>query len=126
MQTQDKLLTYGFAIFSLITSFLFVFYAVIVNSSPNASEWLKTFAYVVGGYGLFNIYIISWAWRSGITWAPKANMVIGICFFGVFAMETFRDGVQDLTTEVFSVMGLAALLLVNWYAVKKIVARKNS
>lgn len=126
MQTQDKLLTYGFAIFSLITSFLFIFYAVIVNSSPNVSEWLKTFAYVVGGYGLFNIYILSWAWRSGIAWAPKANMVIGTCFFGVFAMETFRDGVQDLTTELFSVMGLAAVLLVNWYSVKKIVTRKDN
>lgn len=124
--TQDKLLTYGFALFSFITSFLFVFYAVIVNSSPDASEWLKTFAYVVGGYGLFNIYILSWAWRRGIAWAPKANMVIGICFFGVFAMETFRDGIQDLSTEIFSIIALTAILLVNWYSVKKIVSRNDN
>lgn len=123
--TQEKLLTYGFAFFSLITSFLFVFYAVTVNFSPDASEWLKTFAYVVGGYGLFNIYLLSWAWRSRIAWAPKVNMVIGICFFGVFAMETFRDGVQDLAAESSTVIGLAAVLLINWYTIKMIISRKG-
>lgn len=122
---QEKLLVYGFALFSLITSFLFVFYAVNVNFSPDASEWLKTFAYVVGGYGLFNIYILSWAWRSRTSWTPKANMVIAACLFGVFAMETLRDGVQNLTGESGTIVGLAAVLLINWYAVKKIINRPD-
>ena len=61
MKTQEKILLYGFAIFSVITSFLFVFYAVTINFSAESSAWLKTFSYVAGGYGLFNVYILSWA-----------------------------------------------------------------
>jgi hypothetical protein len=125
MQILEKLPVYGFALFSLITSFLFVFYAVNVHFSPDASEWLKTFSYVVGGYGLFNLYILSWAWRSRVGWAPKANLVIAACLFGVFSMETVRDGIHDLASESGTIVGLAAVLLINWYAVKKLVSRQD-
>ena len=123
MQTPQKIIVYGFALFSLITSFLFIFYAVNINFSADASSWLKSFAYVIGGYGLFNLYILSWAWRSHISWAPKANMVIAACLFGVFTMDTFRDGIQNLPIEGGSVLGLAAVLLINWFAVKKVISR---
>lgn len=122
MQAQDKLLTYGFAVFSFITSFLFVFYAVNVNFSTS-SQWLKTFAYVVGGYGLFNIYILSWAWRSQTALAIRANMVIAACFWGVFTMDTVRDGFDNWSVEIGSIIGLAAILSINWLAVKKLCKR---
>ena len=125
MKTQDKLLLYGFAIFSAITSFLFVFYAVTVNFSSDASQWLKTFSYVAGGYGLFNIYILSWAWRSQVTWTIKANTVIAACFFGVFVMDTIRDGFSGGMTTVGTLLGLAAVLGINWFAVKKSCQRDN-
>ena len=119
MKTQEKLLLYGFAIFSVISSFLFVFYAVTVNFSSEASQWLKTFSYVAGGYGLFNIYILSWAWRSQVIWTIKANTVIAACFFGVFIMDTIRDGFSGGMTTIGSILGLAAVLGINWFAVKK-------
>lgn len=125
MKTQEKLLLYGFAIFSAITSFLFVFYAVTVNFSSDASQWLKTFSYVAGGYGLFNIYILSWAWRSQVTWTIKANTVIAACFFGVFVMDTIRDGFSGGMTTVGTLLGLAAVLGINWFAVKKSCQRDN-
>ncbi len=126
MQKQEKILIYAFALFSLITSFLFVFYAVNVNLSPAASRWLKTFAYVVGGYGLFNIYILSWAWRSYSSWAPTANLVIAACFFGVFALDTLKDGIGNRTVEGGSLLALAAVLLINWYTIKKLTLRERS
>lgn len=125
MKTQEKLLLYGFAIFSAITSFLFVFYAVTVNFSSDASQWLKTFSYVAGGYGLFNIYILSWAWRSQVAWTIKANTVIAACFFGVFVMDTIRDGFSGGMTTVGTLLGLAAVLGINWFAVKKSCQRDN-
>lgn len=126
MKTQEKLLLYGFAIFSVITSFLFVFYAVTVNFSSDASQWLKTFSYVAGGYGLFNIYVLSWAWRSQADLAPKVDMVIAACFFGIFVMDTIRDGFSGGMTAIGSVLGLALVLLINWFAVKKSCQRDNS
>ena len=126
MKTQEKILLYGFAIFSVITSFLFVFYAVTINFGSDASPWLKTFSYVAGGYGLFNIYILSWAWRSQVTWTIKANTVIAACFFGVFIMDTIREGFSGGMTTVGSVLGLGFILLINWFAVKKSCQRENS
>ena len=126
MKTQEKFLLYGFAIFSVITSFLFVFYAVTVNFSSDASQWLKTFSYVAGGYGLFNIYVLSWAWRSQAELAPKVDMVIAACFFGIFIMDTIRDGFSGGMTTIGSVLGLALVLLINWFAVKKSCQRDSS
>ncbi|PLY03966.1 MAG: hypothetical protein C0622_03740 [Desulfuromonas sp.] len=121
---QEKLLTYGFALFSAVTSFIFVFYAV--NTSLGATAgWLKTFAYVVGGYGLFNIYILSWAWRVRAAWAPKADFVIAACFFGVFTMDTLRDGISDWVNEPAAIIGLAAILAINWFAVRKLCSRTS-
>ncbi|MCK5826186.1 MAG: hypothetical protein KAG93_04070 [Desulfuromusa sp.] len=126
MKTQEKILLYGFAIFSVITSFLFVLYAVTINFGSDASQWLKTFSYVAGGYGLFNIYILSWAWRSQVTWTIKANTVIAACFFGVFIMDTVREGFSGGMTTVGSILGLGFILLINWFAVKKSYQRDNS
>jgi hypothetical protein len=126
MKSQEKVLLYGFAIFSVITSFLFVFYAVTVNSSHEASPWLKTFAYVAGGYGLFNVYILSWAWRTQAVWATKIDLVIAACFFGIVIMDTIREGFSGGMTALGSVLGLGFILLINWFAIKKSCQRHSS
>lgn len=123
MSKQDKILRSGFAIFSLITSFMFVFYAVNVFNGSNVTDWLKAFAYVVGGYGLINVYILSWAWRSQSCWASSANIIISFCFFGVVLMDRFRDGFQS-SMQLVGVIGLACVLTVNWFAIKKICEQK--
>ena len=126
MKSQDKILLYGFAIFSVITSFLFVFYAVTINFSDEASVWLKTFSYVAGGYGLFNVYILSWAWRTQAAWATKIDLVIAACFFGVFIMDTIREGFSGGMNTLGSVLGLGFILLINWFAIKKSCQRDSS
>ena len=125
MTKADKLLLYGFALFSAITSFLFVFYAVTVNFSADASTWLKTFSYVAGGYGLFNIYVLSWAWRSQAELAPKIDFVIAACFFGVFVMDSVRNGFSGGLTTIGALLGVALVLAVNWLAVKKACQRHS-
>ncbi len=120
MDKKEKLLIYGFTLFSAISSFLFVFYAVSINFSGNASHLLKTFAYVAGGYGLMNIYILSWAWRSQATWTIKANLLIAACFFGIFTMDRIRDGFSDGAAGFGGILGLAFVLILNWLTVKKL------
>lgn len=119
MNKQDKILRNGFALFSASTSFLFVYYSVSIINGGNPSEWLKTFAYVTGGYGLFNVYILSWAWRSQVSWAVPANMVIAACFFGVVVMDVLRDGLQG-GKQIGVLLGLAVVLVINWFTVKKL------
>ena len=119
MANQDKFLRIGFAAFSLLTSFAFVYYAVGVYTSPSTTNWLKTFAYVVGGYGLMNVYILSWAWRSQTSWTVPANLVIATCFFGVVVMDVFRNGLEG-GKQVGGLIGLAVVLVINWYTVKKL------
>jgi len=125
MSKQDKILRIGYALFSAITSFVLVFYTVSVLGSESASEWLKAFAYVAGGYGMMNIYILSWAWRSRPSWAPSANLVIAVCFFGVVIMDLIRDGLKD-GTQMIGVLGLAVVLGINWFAVKTLCRPEKS
>ena len=117
MSKPDTLLRAGFALFSAITSFLLVYYAVSVFNGESTSDWLKSFAYVAGGYGLLNIYILSWAWRSRSNWTISANMAIALCFFGVVVMDLIRNGLPD-GMQLAGVAGLAAVLGVNWFAIK--------
>lgn len=119
MNKQDKILRNGFALFSALTSFVFVYYAVSVITGGTASEWLKTFAYVAGGYGLLNIYILSWAWRSQAGWTVSVSLVISACFFGVLLMDILRDGLQG-GKQVGGLVGLAAVLTINWLTIKKL------
>ena len=119
MNKQDNILRTGFALFSAITSFIFVYYAVSIITAGTASESLKVFAYVAGGYGLFNMYILSWAWRSQAGWAVSANMVIAVCFFGVLVMDIMRNGLQD-GKPLGALAGIALVLTINWFTVKKL------
>jgi len=125
MSKQDKFLRGGFALFSAITSFIFVFYAVGVITGAGVSEWLKTFAYVVAGYGLMNMYILSWAWRSRSSWTPSANLVIAACLFGVVVMDLLRDGLES-GMQIFGILSLVVVLGINWFAVKKLCQQDSS
>ena len=118
MNKQIRILRIGFALFSAVSSFLFVFYAVNITLSPAATSWVKSFAYVAGGYGLMNIYILSWAWRSKVSWAVSADLVIAACFFGVCVMDYVRDGATRGTAGVAVLLVLAVTLGLNWWAVK--------
>lgn len=119
MNQQDKILRYGFTLFSVLTSFLFVYYAVSIIYGSHASQSLKNFAYVAGGYGLFNVYILSWAWRSQTAKAVTANLIIAACFFGVVAMDLLRQGSVD-GKQLGGLAGLLAILAINWFAIKKL------
>ena len=118
MNSKDKVLRYGFALFSLASSFLLVFYAVSVYFGGTASAWLQIFAYVVGGYGLLNVYTLSWAWRSKSRAASQANLLIAACFLGIFIMDTLRSSAAN-PVGIAVICGLAAVLVINWLAVNR-------
>jgi hypothetical protein len=109
----------GLAIFSAITSFLFVYYAVTVLVGGETSSWLKAFAYVAGGYGLANIYILSWAWRNQADWPMWAYKFFAFSFFGLFIADTLSQGIKG-PMEVVGILGLACVLWINWLAIKRL------
>lgn len=124
MSKPNTILRTGFALFSAITSFLLVYYAVSVINGESTTAWLKSFAYVAGGYGLLNTYILSWAWRNRSSWTISTNMVIAICFFGVVVMDLIRNGLQD-RMQLIGIFALAAVLGVNWFAIKVLCQVKS-
>jgi hypothetical protein len=122
MSRQDTILTAGFAVFSVISSFVFVFYGVGGITSEISSQRLQLFAYVTAGYGLMNIYILSTAWRSRAAWTMVASKLISLCFLGVFIMDLVKYGMES-SQDLLAAPVVAVVLAINWYAVKKQVAR---
>ena len=125
MNDQDAVLRTGFAIFSAITSFAFVFFGVSVITGEFPSHWMSAVAYVAGGYGLANIYILSWAWRNQADWPMLANKFFALCFLGVLVVDAISQGINNLT-QVLVLLGLACVLVINWFAIKKVCQRDKT
>lgn len=126
MNTSQIFRIYGLMLFSVLTSFLFVFYTVNVYFSDTAGSWLKSFAYVTGGYGLINIYILSWAWNSRSDWAVKADMLLAGCFLGVVIINTIRADFYGGLTGIAAILVLALVMTVNVMAVKQVCRRSRT
>ena len=86
---------------------------------------MNALAYVAGGYGLANIYILSWAWRNQAAWALWANKFFALCFLGVLLVDTLSQGIENLT-QVLVLLGLACVLTINWYALKQWCQRQDT
>lgn len=126
MNSTAKIQLYGLMTFSVLTSFLFVFYTVNIFFSDTATSWLKGFAYVTGGYGLLNIYVLSWAWNSRSEWAVKADILLAGCFIGVFIMNALRHGFYGGIPGIAALIVLALVLYINVQAVKKVCGRAKA
>jgi hypothetical protein len=65
-----------------------------------------------------NIYILSWAWRSRVSWASSADLVIAACFFGVCVIDYLRGGFARGTLGLVLILALVVILTLNWSAIK--------
>jgi|GEM_PF-587840 len=124
MSKQDTIFQKGLALFSGLTSFIFVYYGIGMLNAVSVPEWEKVFAYIAIGYGLGNIYILSAAWRFQGSWPLFANKLIAFCFFSAFLFDMWRTGIQG-NLEYVGVIGVAWVLWLNWYAVKTLCQRSN-
>lgn len=126
MNPSQKFQLYGLMLFSVLSSFLFVFYTINIYFSDTAGSWLKSFAYVTGGYGLINIYILSWAWNSRSDWAVKADMLLAGCFLGVVIINAIRADFYGGPAGIAAVVILALVMTVNVMAVKQVCRRPRA
>ena len=124
MKSQNAVFTTGLAVFSGLTSFMFVYYAVGILTAVGVPQWDKVYGYVAIGYGLGNIYILSSAWRMRESWTLWANKLIAFCFFGVFAMDLWRTGIET-GLELVGALVVAGVLWLNWFAVRTLVRQGN-
>lgn len=124
MQRSDSMLPKGLAVFSVLASFAFVYYGVSVLTADPPTRWSQVFAYISAGYGLGNVYILSWAWRAGGTWPGWASKLISICFFAAFVLDVLKQEVAG-NLEYVGVLGVAGVLWLNWFAVRKISQRQE-
>ena len=124
MSKANTIFEKGLALFSALTSFIFVYYALGLLNAGSVPQWDKVFAYVAIGYGLGNIYILSAVWRLQESWTLWANKLIALCFYGVFLLDLFQTGVKS-NLEYVGAVGLAGVLWLNWYAVKTLAGRRQ-
>lgn len=115
-------LMFGLSGVSVISSFLFILYAMNIVLSDAAAQNALVFAYVTLAYGLANVAILSIAWSSREGWADGANKFIALCFFGVFVMDMVNAGMKS-RLGVVGILFVALILLANWVAVKKVISR---
>lgn len=126
MNSTQKLQIWSLILFSAISSFLFVFYTVTVYFSDDVTTGLKWFAYVTGGYGLMNIYILSWAWHSRSEWAVKFDILIAGCLLGVIGINMIRSASFEVIPGIAVIIVAALVLYINVMAVKQICGRPES
>jgi len=119
---HDLFLARAFAGFSVLASFVFVFYGVSIINSPDPAYWLRIFAYFTLGYGLVNIYLLSLAWRSRPAWAEWASRLFAICYFGVVSARAYHEGISAGSDFVLLLV-VACVLVINWWAVKRAIGR---
>lgn len=122
MNRHESIFSAGLIVFSILTSFGIVFYAMGILTAGTVPEWDKSFAYVAAGYGLGNVYILSAAWRTGAPWTDWANKLIACCFMGVYLIDMWRTGVES-GLEYLGAVCLAGVVWLNWYAVKRVCLR---
>lgn len=126
MNSTQKLQIWSLILFSAISSFLFVFYTVTVYFSDDVTTGLKWFAYVTGGYGLMNIYILSWAWHSRSEWAVKFDILIAGCLLGVIGINMIRSASFEVIPGIAVIIVAALVLYINVMAVKQVCGRPES
>lgn len=107
-----------FSIFSIVTSFAFVFYGVSIIAGQASPRWLTVFAYVTTAYGLLNVAVLSWARNTGAAGCLTASKAIAVCYFGVYAMNGLSDGVEN-GLEIVGILLVALVMWSNWFAVRK-------
>jgi hypothetical protein len=122
MNRQDSIFLTGLAVFSGLTSFVLVYYSIGIWTGGDATRWDRVFAYVAAGYGLGNVYILSWAWRNDAAWPVWANKLIAFCFFAAFLLDMWKTGVES-ALEYVGALAMAFILWLNWLAVKKCTER---
>jgi hypothetical protein len=124
MTKSASLFLAGLALFSVLSSFMFIYYGIGILSGTRLSQPLTIFAYITTGYGLANIYLLSFAWRSRLKWATAANQLLALCYFGIFVFDRFNAGFKGMT-GIVAIAAIAAVLAINWLAVKQLVERSR-
>lgn len=111
------------SILSSLTSFAFIYYGLsALSANEGAPKGALIFPYVVAGYGLGNIYILSSAWRKAGDWPATASKLMGLCFLAVFTLETINSGIKN-SAELFSILGVVLVLWANWFSISKVARR---
>ncbi len=123
MTRQEAILAGGFALFSLLTSFFFVFQAVVAFVGGHGVMG-DPYAYAAGGYGLVNIYALSAAWRSRAPWSEAASAVISFTFFGIYLVDRVRHGFTG-RLGIGALIVIAGILLVNYLAIRNLARRQD-
>lgn len=111
-----------FGAFSVLTSFLFVYYGISILTGGEAPRHLAAFAWVTAGYGLVNLGLLSWARNTREGWCVTASLGFAVGYLGIFAVDSYSVG-REGSLRLVGLLLVAVMLWCNWFAVRLAVSQ---
>jgi len=91
MNKSETLFIFGLALFSALTSFMFVYYGIGVISGAGLSQHQAIFAYVTAGYGLLGYWVV----EDSEDPSPEVNAALRTARTMVDLFAEYRDAFPD-------------------------------
>lgn len=100
-------------------SALFVWVGIAMSS--DSSLWTALFGYLAIAYGAINALLVFIAWFRPGAPVQRVSKYLALVFLAAIVAGSFDLG-RLSGLEVAGILAVAAMLFVNWYAVKRLVA----
>ncbi len=110
------------SIASICVSALFVWVGIAMSSDSFLGTAL--FGYVAIAYGAINAVLVFIAWFRPEAPVQRVSKYLALVFLAAIVVGSFDLG-RLSGLEVAGIIAVAAMLFVNWYAVKRLVAGRK-
>ena len=120
---MNKTLKIVLSIFSILVSSAFVIFGASIYFEVNPPIWLKAIGIITIIYGILNIALLINAWKSKAKLNHKLSMWLSIALFSATLIGSFDVGMIS-GLEFFSLLIIAGMLAVNWFAVKIVASNQ--
>ena len=110
-------------LFSVASSIVFIVYGIGIVLGEGVPIWIRGFAIITGLYGFGSVLTILWAWVYGGVKTSQIVKCLAITYLTLFILGSMDVGIIS-GLEVVGILGVAAVLWLNWFSVRYIANRR--
>ena len=123
MTKKEWVISVILTLFSVTSSIVFIVYGIGIALGEGVPIWITGFAIITGLYGIGSILSILWAWVYGGVKTTQIVKRLAITFLALFILGSMDVGIIS-GLEVVGILGVAAVLWLNWFSVRYIANRR--